>query len=195
MKSNLKFVVLDTETGGLDPLKHSLLSVGLVDSTGQKSLGFFVCEPEISTDPESMAINRLDLDQVRREGLTPLEATERLDAFMAELSADTGARAMVVGHNIAFDIAFLRRLYHLANRPFPQEFSHRTVDTHSLLWALCACDRLPEGVTGSDAAFAHFHVSPPAQLRHTALGDAWATRSLLLDILQIIDSPTNSDAL
>lgn len=186
MKRAVPFVVLDTETSGLDPLKHSLLSVGLVDWTGDRSLEFLVKEPEIVSDPESMKVNHIDLEKVQAQGLTPVQACERLAQYIDELSQAAGESVMVVGHNVAFDIAFLRRIHHIAGYPFSSVFSHRTVDTHSLLWALVQSGKLPSQVTSSDAAFAHFGLMPPIELRHTALGDAWATRSLLLKLLELV---------
>jgi DNA polymerase III epsilon subunit-like protein len=35
-----RLLVIDTETGGLDPLKHSILSLGAVDSALKMSLRF-----------------------------------------------------------------------------------------------------------------------------------------------------------
>jgi DNA polymerase-3 subunit epsilon len=177
-------VVLDTETGGLNPLEHSLLSVGLVSGDGTRTDEFFVSEPKMVTNPRSMAVNRLDPAQVARDGLEPAETVARIEAF---LDAYPGPRpVMVVGHNVAFDVAFLRRLYAMANAPFPSDFSHRTVDTHTLLWALVAQGKLPARVRGSDSAFAHFDIAPPAALRHTALGDAVATRDLVECLLELI---------
>ena len=177
-------IVLDTETGGLDPLVHSILSAGLVSADGAHKMEIFIREPEIVSNPRSMAVNGLDLDEIRAVGLEPKEACEALDAFVESVAR--GGRVMTVGHNIAFDIAFLRRLYRLADRDLPQYFSHRTVDTHTLMWALVAQGKLPASVKGSDSAFAHFGVSPPPETRHTALADAEATRLLLGELLALV---------
>jgi DNA polymerase III epsilon subunit-like protein len=41
-------------------------------------------------------------------------------------------------------------------------------------------------VIGSDAAFAHFGIEPAPEDRHTALGDARATRALLDALLGLM---------
>jgi DNA polymerase III epsilon subunit-like protein len=87
---------------------------------------------------------------------------------------------------VAFDLAFTRRLYRLADRSLPDFFGHRTLDTHTLLWALRSVGRLPVHVIGSDAAFAHFGIEPAPEDRHTALGDARATRALLDALLGLM---------
>ena len=65
----------------------------------------------------------------------------------------------------------------------PPQFSHRSIDTHTLLWTLASLGMVPPSACSSDGAFGHYKVSPPKELRHTALGDALATRDLLEAIL------------
>jgi DNA polymerase III epsilon subunit-like protein len=178
-------VVIDTETGGVDPYAHSLLSVALVSLNGARQLDFFVREPQIQSVPEAMAVNGIDLREVESKGLSPAEACDALEGFLREERARGGGRApLLAGHNIAFDIAFLKRLYRLAGRSAEGVFSHRSLDTHTLMWTLAAMGALPAEACGSDGAFAHYRVEPPPALRHTALGDAVATRALLLEALE-----------
>ena len=181
MKLEERIVVLDTETGGLNPLEHSILSIGLIDWTGKHQLEIYVKEPEIFSHPKSMAVNRIDLDWVEANGVTPLEAVKQVEKFLDGLKM--GRPLMIVGHNIAFDIAYMRRLYTLAGEKVPRDFSHRTIDTHTLLWALANQDRLPRTARSSDGAFRHFDIAPPEHLRHTALGDAVATLDLVRHLL------------
>ena len=178
-------ITLDTETGGLDPFHHSILSIGLVSGDGEHMDEFYVLESELVTDPRAMAVNRIDLDHVRDQGLSPEDACLRLEAFAQKVCPDGG---VIAGHNVAFDIAFLRRLYRLADRPIPGLFCHRTLDTHTLLWSLGMAGFIPTNVRGSDAAFKYFDIEPPEALRHTALGDAVATRKLLAALMALMDS-------
>lgn len=175
--------IIDTETGGLDIYEHSLMSVALVTGDGKASMEIWVAEPTIFTTEVSLQINRLDPSRLAAEGLSPNAACDALEAFVT-LHAP-GKPPTVAGHNIAFDLAFLRRLYNIAGRGLPTLFSHRTLDTHTLLWALARTGRLPPNVVGSDAAFSYFGISPPEALRHTALGDAEATRELLQRLLDL----------
>ena len=191
-----RILVLDTETGGLNPDQHSLLSIGLVSWDQRHQRELFVAEPQLRFDPRSMEVNGIDLDWIRREGLHPLRACEALEAFIDEIEAPRPF--LIAGHNISFDLAFIRRLYRVAQRPLPSAFSHRSIDTHTLLWALAAVGRLPKEACSSDGAFRHFDVAPPQELRHTALGDAVATRALLerlLDELAMSGSAFSAAAL
>ncbi len=177
-------VIFDIEAGGLDPLTHSIMTVGFVRGDGAHELELTIAEEEIIADPRALAVNRLDPEQVARDGLTVSAACDRVDAYLAAVHPES--RPMICGHNVAFDLAYMRRLYTLAHRPVPQCFTHRTLDTHTLLWSLIRMGTLPDGLQSSDAAFAHFDIAPPEHLRHTALGDAVATRDLLENLLQLM---------
>jgi len=57
---------IDCETGGLDPLRHSILSFGLVPLNqdfspvqGIPSLQLFMYEPKLEVDPDALRINKL----------------------------------------------------------------------------------------------------------------------------------------
>lgn len=179
-------VILDTETGGLDPWQDSLLSVGMISGDGAHRVEIFVAEPEIHITPRSQAIHHLSADWIRANGHDPAAACDAIDGFIADYSARRGRPVIIAGHNVAFDLAFLRRLYRLAERPLPNTLVHRTLDTHTLLWALAAQGALPPTACASDGAFAHFDIAPPEEARHTALGDALATRALLARLLEMI---------
>ncbi|MFZ4737702.1 MAG: exonuclease domain-containing protein [Bradymonadia bacterium] len=177
-------IVIDTETGGLDPDRVSLLTLALVPGDGAAPLDLTVAESEIVVTPRSLEITRLDPEVIRRTGLAPVAACDRIDAWLAAHAR--GRKRVCAGHNVAFDIAFTRRLYRLAGRSLPDFFSHRTLDTHTLLWGLRAAGRLPPNVVGSDAAFAHFGIEPATADRHTALGDARATLNLLRALVELL---------
>jgi DNA polymerase III subunit epsilon len=182
-----RVIVFDTETGGLDPFIHSLLSIGLVSYDGTRRTEIFVCEPDIGFHPRSMQVNGIDLDWIREHGVSPREAVAQVEAFLAETAPERpDPPAMMVGHNVAFDLSYMRRIYSLAGQPFPREFSHRSIDTHTILWSLAVRGALPFDATSSDGAFKWFQIEPPPEARHTALGDAIATRDLLEQLLPLI---------
>ena len=180
-------IVIDTETGGLDPHKHSILSLGMTSWCGQYTQEFFVLEEPLTTNPRSMEINRIDLNWLRTHGRSPRDTCDHIDQFLAQLPQSS---FMLVGHNISFDIAFIKRLYRLAERSLPTALSHRSIDTHSLLWLLAQEGHIPASACTSDGAFTYFEVEPPEELRHTALADAIATRELLKKILDLFRALT-----
>ena len=175
-----RVVVIDTETSGLDPYQHSLLSIGLVPLYTEERLELFVSEPSILADPRSMAIHGIDLEWLSTVGESPKVICERFETFLAHHSHSP---VILAGHNITFDLRFMKRLYRLADRPWPTLISHRSLDTHSMLWQLAASGQIPFDACSSDGAFRYFNCAPLPQERHSALGDALSTRELLRLIL------------
>jgi DNA polymerase-3 subunit epsilon len=185
-----RFAIIDTETGGLDPNKYSLLSVGVVVWDRRAivdELEIAVAEAEIFTEPEAMAVNRCDLDWIRRNGQCPAAAVATLEEFL-RLHFDVGREQIrVAGHNVGFDLAFIKRIYRLADRQ-PGIFSHRVLDTASIIQFLSLAGRLPLQDASSDQAFEYFGIRFEDRFRHTALGDARATAALLTKLLDLVES-------
>ncbi len=174
------YLFLDTETGGLDPQRHSLLSLGLVvgDAAGiAESLEILVRHEPYVVTGGGMKVNRIDLAAHHERALAPAAALEALDAFLDRHFAPA-ARATLVGHNVAFDQAFLSRFLLTLGRDPEGRFHHRLVDTHSIASALRDAGRLELSRLSSDTLFEHFGIQVPAEKRHTALGDTLATFEL-----------------
>lgn len=184
-------IVLDTETGGLNPHTDALLTVGLAGPFGLSIelpvLDFGRCVPE------AMKVNKIDLLAHREKALPPIQVLREVEDFIRKVrnmtvseSAPEGEKLYIAGHNVHFDLAFLRRLVNLAHPTspdLPRWLGGRTIDTHTLLWAEYAKGNLPNSATSSDGAFRHFGIEVEEQERHTALGDAKATRKLLERLL------------
>ena len=180
MNTNYSILVVDTETGGFDPSSDSLLSLGaVVWKAGEirGALEILIAEPTIVASNEALAVNNLDIDQLRRVGISPRDAVKQLEAFVR--AHFPGERVTLGGHNTWFDADFMRRLYKMGGGEFRSRFSHRYIDTASIVAFLSLCGYLPEDVNNSDRAFQHFGIEPAPGLRHTALGDATATAHLL----------------
>jgi DNA polymerase-3 subunit epsilon len=121
--------------------------------------------------------------------LPPAEACNVIEEYLAH--AFPGGSATPVGHNIGFDVAFLRQLAFLGGRDQLAVLSHRAIDTHTLLYLLYLENKVPAEALTSDGAFKHFGIKVAEELRHTALGDALATRELFRGILEmlLVDGP------
>jgi len=80
-------------------------------------------------DPGAMAVNGLDLDRLRAEGLPLIEALQRLSAWVA---AETlpGTSPVFVGHNAPFDWSFVNWAYHTSDLENP--FGYKALDTKAL---------------------------------------------------------------
>jgi DNA polymerase III epsilon subunit-like protein len=187
-----KLLVLDTETGGVDPDRHSLLSIGAVvweDGRQCAEIEILVAEPELIVTARAMEINRIDLVTHARAAKAPADALAKLLRFVEAQfpqALASGERVVLAGHNVGFDVGFLKRLFRMTGADFEAVFSHRVLDTASILRFLSLANLVPEAAAASSEAFQYFDISIPAADRHTALGDARATAELLTRLVDLV---------
>ena len=177
-------IALDTETGGLDSTEHSILSVGMwtvdtVECTVTNPLYFTIKEPEIVVVPEAMAINGLDLEHIESDGVSPEGACTIINNYCKEV----GTKPTPLGHQVAFDMGFLQRLYRLGGGA-PLPFHYRTIDVPSVLTTMYLARLLPRDISSSQKALEYFGMSRGAI--HNALHDAKCTATVYLNLLAIL---------
>jgi ribonuclease T len=111
-------VVVDVETAGFDPQRHALLEIAAciirMDEDGHlhpaPTLACHVL-PFIGAemDPRALAFNRIDPDHPFRDAVPEKEALTRILTPIRKAVKTTGCnRAILVGHNAAFDLGFLK---------------------------------------------------------------------------------------
>jgi len=175
------YLFLDTETGGLDPGQHSLLSIGLVvgdEGVVRHSLEILIKHEPYVVSAGGMAVNRIDLVQHDKVALGPAEALAVLDVFTQQYFPCVKEPILLVGHNVSFDRDFLGAFLAGLGRPLEPRFSHRLIDTHSIASALRDAGKLDGESLSSSALFRRFGIEIPEEKRHTALGDALGTFEL-----------------
>ncbi len=124
-------VVVDVETGGFDAERDALLEIA-VCVIGMDGEGLVHPQPVVSThvaafpgahiDPRSLEVTGIDPDHPFRNALEERAALEHVFAPVRKAVRETECqRAILVGHNAAFDLGFLnaavRRTGHKRN-PF-----------------------------------------------------------------------------
>jgi ribonuclease T len=124
-------VVVDVETGGFDAGRDALLEIAAV-IIGMDGDGMLVAEPVVSThveaipgshiDPKSLEVTGIDPDQPLRGAIPERMALDLIfKPVRTAIKASGCQRAILVGHNAAFDLGFLnaavRRTGHKRN-PF-----------------------------------------------------------------------------
>jgi DNA polymerase III epsilon subunit-like protein len=125
-------IIVDVETTGLDPLKHSIISIGAVDF--EKGDEFYVecCAiPGREIDDAALAINGFT-----REMCLDTSKKSAVEAYKEFFWWTTDNRSvMLAGQQVgSFDAKFLQHMHQLAglgNWPF----GHRTLDLHSVAYA------------------------------------------------------------
>jgi DNA polymerase III epsilon subunit-like protein len=163
--SQMPLVFLDTETSGLDPLVNGVMQVGLIRTTADLKVtevydelvqpyGYLV-------QPKALEVNGLNLEECQEDGLPSAEVSARV--------AEVCEGAVIVGHNIRFDLEFLRTMFRISGTDF--KIGRRTIDTQSLAWAM-----VPQGLESLslDGIRAHLRLKP-REGKHDALEDAELT--------------------
>jgi ribonuclease T len=111
-------VAVDVETGGFDPQRHALLEVA-ASIIRMDDNGLLVPSPTLSChvlpfvgselDPQALAFNGIDPDHPFRDAVREKEALTRILTPIRKAVKSSGCnRAILVGHNAAFDLAFIK---------------------------------------------------------------------------------------
>jgi len=110
-------VIVDVETGGFDVERHALLEIAAVVVSMDEE-GMLHPQPVVSThvqpfegselDPRSMEITGIDPDHPFRAALPERQALDHIFKPVRQAVREAGCqRAILVGHNAAFDVAVL----------------------------------------------------------------------------------------
>ena len=172
---SIRFVVLDSETTGLDPRRDRLITIGAVAvQNGEIRLDdCFEVMLELAYNSSSVTIHGITRDESRGG----LDEPEALSAFLEYLRD-----GVIVGHHIGHDIQMLNAA---SERSFGFTLRNQYLDTMDLTLALekegaLTGRTLPTGFT-LDALCEMFGVVPHD--RHTAGGDAFITAQIFLRLL------------
>ncbi len=174
---DVRFVVLDSETTGLDARKDRLITLGAVA----------VLDDEIRLDDSFEALVKIEhnLQSVTVHGITREQSQGGLDEPEAlRLFLDYLGDGVIVGHHIMHDVEILNVA---CETHWGFELKNRSLDTMDLTLNLerdGAFAGRPEIRSFSlDSLCELFHVKPHD--RHTAPGDAFITAQIFLHLLTL----------
>ena len=132
-------VIVDVESSGVSPEKHSLLSVGAVDFANPENRFYEECRiwDGAHVEKDSMAVNGFSQAQIT----DPKKKTDREVAvdFLAWL--EKIEEKTLAGHNPSFDRDFLQATAHRYHLNWP--LAHRTVDLHSVCYFYMVKRKIP----------------------------------------------------
>jgi DNA polymerase-3 subunit epsilon len=184
-KQNLVFV--DTETSGLDPDRHELLSIGLVlvsqdwpeDSRNKKPVFESIEELELkikpehieTADPVALRVNKYDA----ADWVLAYTLPEAMKIF-SEKTKD----AIMVAHNIAFDYLFIDKAFRLTG--VENKMHYHKLDTISIAFAKLHDDKDIDRFSLRNLT-EHFGIEN--KNAHTALSDARATFELYKKLMNL----------
>ena len=140
---NVRFVVIDTETGGIDSKTDALLQIGAVGTDLES--GFSALERfEVDVKPEeglNVTDSALKVNGIKRTDLNlgnlELDALHLFRSFVGQYSNRSSSHQngppVIIGWNIHFDLAFLRVAYRRQGLKWKFE-DYRSLDVRHL-WA------------------------------------------------------------
>jgi DNA polymerase-3 subunit epsilon len=173
----VRFVVLDSETTGLDPRNDRLITIGAVavidgDIVIEDSFDSLI---RLSENTSAVTVHGITRD----ESLKGVEEPEALEGFLEYLRD-----GVIVGHHIGHDIATLDAA---CTRHWGTMLLNRSLDTMDLTLHLerggAFAGRPPIRRFTLDALCDLFGVIPHD--RHTASGDAFITAQVFLRLLRL----------
>lgn len=179
---------LDTETGGLDPETTSLLTAAFAIYDTAKKVVIDTLELSVRHEPYHVSagalnVNKIDLVRHHQEARTPGQCVDMIKDFLYNRYKDTAA--VLVGHNIAFDIGYLKKMYADTSHSelYTKCFSHRSLDTFGIAEFLKQTGKLQVDRCSGTHLFRHFGIK--VEGRHTALGDCLATVQLFEKLTEV----------
>ena len=169
----VRFVVLDTETTGLDLKQDRMLCIGaLLLQNG--SIPIRECL-EVYVDQDAYHAKNIEVHGILKEGPERTTELEAMQLFLAY-----AGNSVLVGHHVGFDVAMLNEALKRHGLP---KLKNRTLDTSELYKRTLIRTNLIEVKTNYslDELADKFEISKKD--RHTALGDALITALVFLKIL------------
>ncbi len=174
---DVRFVVLDSETTGLNPRVDRLVTIGAVAVRGGDIVldDAFAALLKVERNTEAVMVHGVTRDQ-GRFGLGEPEAVERFLDYLRD--------GVIVGHHIGHDIATFDAA---CERHWGTTLRNRSLDTMDLTLHLEQAGafegRPPIRHFTLDALCQMFGVIPHD--RHTASGDAFITAQVFLRLLRL----------
>jgi DNA polymerase-3 subunit epsilon len=174
---NVRFVVLDSETTGLDPRRDRLITIGAVTVQANEIIlaDSFEVMLKVAYNAASVTVHGITREEAR-EGMDEPEALQLFREWLGE--------GVIVGHHIGHDIQTLNAGYERHGElPLPNR-SLYTMDLTLHLERDGAFAGQPEIADFSlDGLCRLFQVRPHD--RHTAGGDAFLTAQVFLRLLAL----------
>ena len=173
----VRFVVLDSETTGLNPAADRLITIGAVAVINGEIVlrDSFAALLRMDRNTEAVTVHGVTRDESRK-GIEEAQALEQFLEYLGD--------GVIVGHHIGHDIATFDAAY---GRHWGFQLANRSLDTMDLTLQL---ER--DGAFAGRPSIRHFTLDALCDLfgviphdRHTASGDAFITAQVFLRLLRL----------
>lgn len=178
----MRYAFIDTETGGLNPLLHSLLSVAVVITDSNLNI---IDEFSALTLPDNqvykvtaraLQVNNINIYGHYETAQTLATVSLALSTFLGQYTKDGLVPA---GWNLQFDRGFIDEYLFI---DWPRIFERRELDASSVLRFLQLCGDLPVELGSLSSCVKHFELG---EQEHDALGDCKLTVDVLKRMMAV----------
>lgn len=181
----VKYFAFDTETSGLDPRTDCILSLAYILLDAELNViataqGFFFPPEGKEVSAEAAAVNGYSVDTWRARNALPASA---LAGYVSACWEQHGvARALPLGHNVKFDLDFLKEA--VDKGALQRALSYHSVDTLTLSVAIDQAHHIDGGRYRLTDLCSRYGVV--LENAHDSLGDISATVALYRRLLECI---------
>ena len=124
-------IVLDVEATGVEPTKHSIVSVGALDLDNPSNRFYMECR---IWEGAHIMDEALGVNGFSREQITDMSKPSEGDlTHQFRRWAESVENRTFAGQNVSFDRDFMREAAHRAGHT-DWPFAHRTIDTHTMAY-------------------------------------------------------------
>lgn len=141
-----KYISFDTETSGLDPTKCNLLTVCFIVLDSELNeidrLNISLKQVNYYINVEALKVNRINLIKHHDSSIDIMDARNKLHNFLNKYK--TQYSLIPIGHNIKFDISFIKSSGLLIENEYLKYISFNSIDTISIAQFLKLSGKLPK---------------------------------------------------
>lgn len=191
------YIVIDTETGGLDAEKHSLLEVAFIYIREGKEVGKYralVKRDEYRVTPEALAVNGIDLAKAKKDGYTLEDIADDVMNDIKWYYRNCKTKPMFLGFNVEFDKKFIYGQL-LTAQKLSNFMHYKSVDVFGIGQFLVTALNLTPKTTRLSGFMELFGLgNEESEGRHTAMYDAemtWKVYNHFIALIQDMESRAN----
>lgn len=185
----MRALIIDTETTGLSHNYNQILTLGMLLAEFNEE-GIFpidsrhirIRHERYNVNPMALKINKINLTEHHKIAIDAEEAISEINDFI--LLNKIGDIPMI-GHNISFDIRFLREFYRQNEKEYVLDYE--VIDTRQLWIQLKEKGVIPMHLKGNLRCVSE-HLCVDYDNAHDALGDCLITANVFHKMLLMIKS-------
>ena len=180
-----KYISIDTETGGFDPKRKDILSIGYVvtdEALNTIEKGeILIYGRKWRVDQGALDVNKINLKEHNKVAMSRKEAVISFQTLIARHWDNN--HPTIIGQNVPFDVKFIKALFKSVRQEFKPDYS--CIDLKVLWQTLVALGKVNTPNAKQDTILDHLGIGTEGQ-RHSALVDAENVLEALLIIKKYI---------